>query len=342
MLTSFNTYSHMKTIAIIFALGLVLMGCATKQPQPTPPMPPVPPKATVAPRKAIIPKATTAPTITVGLTNVIGVPGGNLTFNVSATGNGLTYVWKFNGNTISGATSSTYTATNVQTSGTYSVTVSNSSGTDVSSAYAAVGTTTIVASCVSASPITKATITWCPSLDLSVMGYKLYYGATNPPIIGWTPDIYDPNQPACVNTILIHGTNWYRAYTNVVDARNNTTATVSNLTSGVTYYFTTTSYDVNGIESPFSEEISLPIPLPIVPPPPSNVTLSIMGIAKNTVLLSCKVCPQTLVTIQYKDRLNDPSWSTLVSNSHPDTYGNFFLYDPSDKNQSRFYQLSLQ
>ena len=154
-------------------------------------------------------------------------------------------------------------------------------------------------------------------------------------------DVYDTNQPPCPSVILIHGTNWYRAYTNSVDAGTNLTTTVTNLVAGPTYYFSATATDKDGLESDYSGEASLTILIPVVGPP-TNTTLSIAVIAKNTVLLSSKVCSQSLVTVQYKNSLNAASWNVLVTNSVPDKYGNFFIYDASDKNLSRFYRLQLQ
>jgi len=45
-------------------------------------------------------------------------------------------------------------------------------------------------------------------------------------------------------------------YTQSIDEGNNTTATVSNLISGVTYYFVVTAYNSADIEGPPSNETS--------------------------------------------------------------------------------------
>lgn len=72
----------------------------------------------------------------------------------------------------------------------------------------------------------SATLAWQPSSDPTVAGYKLYYGVAS------------------------------RTYTGVVNVGPSTTATVSNLVSGTTYYFAATAYNASGIESPFSNEAS--------------------------------------------------------------------------------------
>lgn len=73
---------------------------------------------------------------------------------------------------------------------------------------------------------TSVTLAWNPSEDVTVTGYRLYYGAA-------------PEQ-----------------YTNSIVVGNSTSCTVTGLVNGTTYYFTTTAYNESGIESPFSNEVS--------------------------------------------------------------------------------------
>ena len=57
-----------------------------------------------------------------------------------------------------------------------------------------------------------------------------------------------------------------RAYTNVVPAGSSTSAIVSNLASGVTYFFAATTYTAAGLESDYSSEASYAVPSGNVPP----------------------------------------------------------------------------
>jgi hypothetical protein len=71
-----------------------------------------------------------------------------------------------------------------------------------------------------------ASFGWDPSPDPSVSGYRIYYGTT----------------PGTYSSSILAG--------------NATTAIVPGLAAGVTYYFVITAYDVNGVESAYSDEIS--------------------------------------------------------------------------------------
>lgn len=89
---------------------------------------------------------------------------------------------------------------------------------------------------------------WDPTADPAVVGFNVYYGASS------------------------------RNYTNVVDAGNRTTVTISNLLPGVTYWFAATSYSATGLESDYSAEASYLVPvgswnLPPTLDKPADVTI---------------------------------------------------------------------
>ncbi len=79
----------------------------------------------------------------------------------------------------------------------------------------------------------QLTLAWDPDSSLSsVAGYRLYEGAAS------------------------------QTYTNMIDVGNSTTATVSNLAPGVTYYFAVTCYTQDGSEGTPSPEITFTVPDP--------------------------------------------------------------------------------
>ncbi len=77
----------------------------------------------------------------------------------------------------------------------------------------------------------QVTLAWDASVS-TVSGYRLYYGVSS------------------------------RDYTNVTDVGSATTTTVSNLVSSTTYFFAVTAYDLVGLESDFSTELSYTVPTP--------------------------------------------------------------------------------
>ncbi len=90
--------------------------------------------------------------------------------------------------------------------------------------------------CVLALPAPPVALAWDPSVDPTVTSYHVYYGTAS------------------------------RAYTNVISAGASTNAIVSNLVSGVTYYFAATSYTTAGLESDYSTEVSYAAPSLNIPP----------------------------------------------------------------------------
>lgn len=81
------------------------------------------------------------------------------------------------------------------------------------------------------------TLAWDPSSDPSVVGYRLYEGTAS------------------------------QSYNSVLDVGSNLTATVLGLVAGETYYFAVTAYDISGLESTFSGQISYTVPTSAPEPP---------------------------------------------------------------------------
>src|SRR5664280_1352135 len=77
----------------------------------------------------------------------------------------------------------------------------------------------------------SVSLAWDPSPDTNVVGYKVYYGVAS------------------------------RTYTNIVDVGDVTNTTISGLVEGTTYYFAVTAYNILGMESDFSAEVSYTVPV---------------------------------------------------------------------------------
>ena len=73
-------------------------------------------------------------------------------------------------------------------------------------------------------------INWSSNTESDLDGYKVYYGISS------------------------------RQYLSYLDVGNVTSADISNLGEGRTYYFAVTAYDINGNESSYSQEVSVAIP----------------------------------------------------------------------------------
>jgi hypothetical protein len=96
---------------------------------------------------------------------------------------------------------------------------------------------------------------WQPSPDANVVGYAVYEGTNS------------------------------GAYTSRIDARNTTSVTVSNLASGVNYYFVATAYDSSGLESLPSNEIVQSVKVPV------NTAPFISAIANQTITVGGSTGP---------------------------------------------------
>src|SRR4051812_48512454 len=79
---------------------------------------------------------------------------------------------------------------------------------------------------------------WDPETDPSITGYRLYCGINS------------------------------GVYSQTIEVGNATSASVSNLVDGATYYFAVTAYDSSAAESAPSNEVAYAVPSPSPTPPP--------------------------------------------------------------------------
>src|SRR5207247_1885874 len=101
----------------------------------------------------------------------------------------------------------------------------------------------------------SVTLAWDPSTDTNVVSYTVYYGTAS------------------------------GAYANSLSAGASTTATVTGLLAGTTYFFAATAVNAAGLESPFSNETSYSVP----EAPVNHLTIS--AIAGQTVAQDSATAP---------------------------------------------------
>jgi len=75
---------------------------------------------------------------------------------------------------------------------------------------------------------------------------------------------WDRNSETNIADYRIHYGGASRTYTSMASTGNATSVTIGNLAEGVTYYFAATAYDIFGLESDFSDEISYLVPMAAV------------------------------------------------------------------------------
>jgi hypothetical protein len=119
------------------------------------------------------------------------------------------------------------------------------------------------------------TLAWDPSPDATVVGYKVHYGGAR------------------------------GVYTSTRDVGKVTSASITGLVEGATYYFAATAYNAVGLESGFSNEVGYTVPISTGPPTPT-VTLTSPGngasyTAPATINLAANVAAngQTITKVQF-------------------------------------------
>jgi|ERR1700733_8243532 len=151
---------------------------------------------------------------------------------------------------------------------------------------------------------TAATVSlgWDPSSDTNVVGYNIYYGTAS------------------------------SNYTYKVAVGNIMATTLSNLTSGTTYYFAATAFDASGNESDFSNEATFIVP--------GVLTLSPGANPGDPMLIQFPVAPSHWYEVQASVDLQ--SWTTIWQTAVTTSNEWVQFSDPdADSFPSRFYRLVL-
>jgi hypothetical protein len=111
---------------------------------------------------------------------------------------------------------------------------------------------------------TAGALNWSPRIKglTRVFGAVLFFALLHNPVpaaqsvtLAWTPSA-DPNIAGCNLYYGVASGN----YTNMVNPGKATSAIISGLVEGTTYFFAATSYDIFGLESDWSNEASYTVP----------------------------------------------------------------------------------
>lgn len=114
----------------------------------------------------------------------------------------------------------------------------------------------------------NVTLSWDPSTDSSVVGYKVYYDR-------------DSSVPPYTGTDALQGPS-------PINVGRNTQITLSGLQDGTVYYFTVTAYNAQGLESPFPAPVSNAWIPQLLSPAAATININL------TTTLSWTAAPQEL------------------------------------------------
>jgi hypothetical protein len=143
----------------------------------------------------------------------------------------------------------------------------------------------------------NVTLAWNASADPVVAGYNIYYGGTS------------------------------RVYTNKTSIGLATNLTISNLVSGMTYYFTATTHGAAGVESAFAGEVSYTVPMPL------QLSGSSMGKSIFSFILNGPI--GSSYVIQMSTDL--AHWLPFSTNTIPPG-GSISIADPNPNSAQKFYR----
>lgn len=148
---------------------------------------------------------------------------------------------------------------------------------------------------------------------------------------------WDPNpEPEVVGYYVYVGTQ-SGVYTRVVDTGSQTFIRVAPLDPGITYYFAVTARSSDGLESPFSDEVSYTVPIDGVRAALTPVTF---GVANEAITTRFSTQPGCRYFVQATEDLL--TWRTLETFG-PDTADEIFWEDAMTSScDHRFYRVVAQ
>ncbi len=151
-------------------------------------------------------------------------------------------------------------------------------------------------------PQASVTLAWDASTDSSVAGYHLYVGGVS------------------------------QNYTNMIDTGSTASGTVSGLVAGSTYYFAVTAYDIAGLESPFSTQVTYTVPATI-----ANLAKIQLNLTPSKQPIVTGTAPAGYVynVLASKDL---KTWTTLSSVT-ASASGSLSYTDTNTTNKIRYYRL---
>jgi hypothetical protein len=169
----------------------------------------------------------------------------------------------------------------------------------------------VVSSAVAAS----ISVAWDPNPEPDIVGYQLHYGVAS------------------------------GIYTQTIDVGNSTSATISDLVPGITYYLVVTAWNSNSLESPASNEVTFELEAPAPPGAISSISRWYNGMIQLTVKL---FAPQqttqaftspSAIHVYYSNDLTTWTWLQDISPGS----GTVSIFDPGAAlARQRFYRLSYE